>query len=263
MSSRTNAAQRDFLLLEEKMKLIHVELREYQRLKVQKEQLYLSFENGKDGLADTSQEIVDNSASLQRDSDLSFLEGKSFSEWRSNFWSANHHDSVVIKFLEWSCAVNLQWTSVCHEADHGPSPRAGHSSVPISCFYDHKVSTFIVVFGGYNGESSFDDVYIFDTGNVRVYTYIDIHKYMLFLCTVYRNQLFSHYSKKVLWRILKICEQITVYDIFVSLTAAGSGLWAGIFSSQNSKWHLDKKSFCFHLLGDVPKSWWDDKNNQL
>ena len=59
----------------------------------------------------------------------------------------------------------MQWTPIFHEAEDGPLSRAGHTSVPISCFSGHKLSTFIVIFGGYNGETSFDDVYIFDTGN--------------------------------------------------------------------------------------------------
>ena len=60
--------------------------------------------------------------------------------------------------------MNLQWTSLYQETDDGPIPRAGHTSVLVSCVSGHKVSTFIAVFGGYNGESSFNDVYVFDPG---------------------------------------------------------------------------------------------------
>ena len=61
-------------LLEEKMKLIDVQLRECQKLNVEKEQLYSSFDNGKDVSADASQQILNNTASLLQHN-LSFLEG--------------------------------------------------------------------------------------------------------------------------------------------------------------------------------------------
>lgn len=59
--------------------------------------------------------------------------------------------------------ATLQWT-VVQEKGHALPPRAGHSSVCISCTLGSKVSTYIVVFGGYNGTKSFGDILLFDTG---------------------------------------------------------------------------------------------------
>lgn len=59
--------------------------------------------------------------------------------------------------------ATLQWTCVPKDKGLVLPARAGHSSVCISCTLDSKVSTYIVVFGGYNGTKCFGDILLFDT----------------------------------------------------------------------------------------------------
>ncbi|KAH7287296.1 hypothetical protein KP509_32G048800 [Ceratopteris richardii] len=59
--------------------------------------------------------------------------------------------------------ARLQWTIIPHGTGSNILPRAGHSSVEITCTVGTKAASFIVIFGGYNGITSYSDVFCFDT----------------------------------------------------------------------------------------------------
>lgn len=128
--SRTNLAIKRSHTLERRIKELHEELEETQRLKLEMDKLSSALK-------------AENSEALD---------------------GLDHVEKNVPCLLE----ARLQWTLVSQENEGWwPSSRAGHSSVSISCTVDSRVSRYITVFGGYNGKSSFRDIFLYDTAQKR------------------------------------------------------------------------------------------------
>ncbi|KAI5061689.1 hypothetical protein GOP47_0024194, partial [Adiantum capillus-veneris] len=125
--SRTHAAYKNVQHLEGRLSRTLLELKELKNLKLESKKLY---------------SLLETENSYAR---------KKFRRIANN----------LLPMLE----ARLQWTVVPQGGRLELSPRVGHSSVKISCTLGTEVSSFIAIFGGYDGTKAFGDVFCFDTGS--------------------------------------------------------------------------------------------------